>query len=236
MTLVQFIQQWNQKRADYDGAFGTQCVDLFNYYNRDVVQAKPIGTPDSGGAKDLWKSPSINRDEKYTRFSVNDTPQPGDVAVWDGTMPGSGGYGHVAIVLNTKPNNQIEVFEQVPGSAAYGTIRSKSHLFGYLRPKSNIKGVQPVAKSIYKPSRADIKKAWNELYGTNPSEANYNHYTPKDISWLWHDFAYSLKKKLDAEKKNTEDVRAYWKAEAAKAAAGSITKAMALDYLNKNLQ
>ena len=41
-TVDAFVNRWNGSYADYDGAYGAQCVDLFNYYNRDVVKAPRI--------------------------------------------------------------------------------------------------------------------------------------------------------------------------------------------------
>lgn len=37
--LDAFVTKYNGKYIDYDGMYGAQCVDLFNFYNRDVMGA-----------------------------------------------------------------------------------------------------------------------------------------------------------------------------------------------------
>ena len=89
---------------------------------------------------------------------------------------------------------------QCPGHLDLNRLRAEANK--WKSGQYNTKGQLKVAeKTIYKPNKADIDKAWAELYGTKPSQRNYDHYTQRDISWLWHDFAYSLKKQLDAKAK-----------------------------------
>ncbi len=128
-----FIKKWDGKRADYDKAFGAQCVDLFTYYGLEVVGAKPEG----GDAKTRYRKTA-----GYTRVSAGSAAKKGDVAVW-----GNGRYGHIAIVYkDTAANSKtLPIFSQnhqAPydggrnSKAAKVPSYSKTGLLGYLRPNS----------------------------------------------------------------------------------------------------
>jgi hypothetical protein len=122
-----FVAKWNGKYADYDLVYGAQCFDLFNFYNRDVVHAARA----SGMyAYQIWDTYDRS---KYTRVAAGSTPRKGDVAVWSSSYPnGSGGAGHVAIVLGTSGSG-FTALTQNPG-ATHITTFSKAYLRGFLRP------------------------------------------------------------------------------------------------------
>ncbi|GAA3528364.1 hypothetical protein AFL01nite_02430 [Aeromicrobium flavum] len=121
-----FVKKHNGRYVDFDGAYGAQCHDLAQFYNRDVVKARFISTPYTGGAKDAWRTYDSSR---YTKVSAGSAPRKGDLAVW-----GNGQYGHIAIVLANAGNN-VKVLTQNPGATKVANL-SKSGLLGYLRPKS----------------------------------------------------------------------------------------------------
>lgn len=131
MTLTGFVQKYNGKKVDFDGAFGAQCVDLFRQYNKDVY-----GLPHTGvveGAKDLFLGyEQLPVERRYYEVVNKDEIIPGDVVVWDGTTTNE--YGHVAIVLGNLDDNII-VFEQ-DGFAQDGakiSLRARANLLGALR-------------------------------------------------------------------------------------------------------
>ncbi|WP_125778305.1 CHAP domain-containing protein [Antribacter gilvus] len=122
-----FVSTWNGRYADYDGYYGAQCVDLFNYYNRDVVGAS---WPPVSYAYQLYDTYDTS---KYTRVSASSAPRKGDVAVWGSNFPnGSGGAGHVAIVLSST-STTVRVLTQNPGATQVMDI-TRSYLRGFLRP------------------------------------------------------------------------------------------------------
>lgn len=125
-----FKTKWLGKAADYDGAYGAQCVDLFNFYNRDVIGATRAAVSYAYQLYDVYDS------SKYTRVSASSAPKKGDVAVYASTTPGSGGAGHVALVLGTSGSSLV-VLQQNANGRMYVTQdnASKSNLRGYLRPK-----------------------------------------------------------------------------------------------------
>jgi hypothetical protein len=115
---------------DFDGQFGAQCVDVFQYYNRDVVGGPQVW----GNGKDYWPQAALMG--KYTRLGPGVTAQFGDVMCWNGHYGLVNGimYGHIAVVIKDLGNGWVECFTQNPGNAHIANL-SKQGLQGYLRPK-----------------------------------------------------------------------------------------------------
>lgn len=137
MLLEEFVNKYNGKKVDFDGAFGAQCVDLPRQYWKEC-----LGIPEhtgscatTGGAKDLFIDYSkMPLEKKYFHKITNKSFIPGDVVIWDSTETNK--YGHVAIYLG-KLNNALIVFEQdgFKQDGAKITLRSKNNLLGALRKK-----------------------------------------------------------------------------------------------------
>lgn len=132
MTVDQFIAKHNGHKWDFDGAYGAQCVDLIQFYNRDVVGAPRL----SGNAKDLYGNASGNH---YHKLGAGTAPAKGDVAVWGASV--GGGYGHAGIVT-ADLGGSVRILSQNNHSPYNGTTpteiisMSKSGIIGYLRPKN----------------------------------------------------------------------------------------------------
>ncbi|MDN5545860.1 MAG: CHAP domain-containing protein [Rhodococcus sp. (in: high G+C Gram-positive bacteria)] len=124
-----FVRQYNGRYVDFDRAFGAQCLDLVQFYNRDVVRARFMATPYSMGAKDTWRTYDTSR---YTKVSASSKPRKGDVAIWGSVYGGQ--YGHIAIVLADEGKG-VKVLTQNPGATRATTLR-KAGLLGYIRPRS----------------------------------------------------------------------------------------------------
>jgi hypothetical protein len=130
------LQSWlnanNNKYIDYDGAYGAQCVDLYDTYTQNFVGGKPIMV---GYAPEIYNHYDSNA---YNRLGNNAPSRMGDVAIW-----GQGPYtpsGHVAIVVGDNGNGTLRVLQSNAtnlGSRGNSIISniSKSALIGYLRPK-----------------------------------------------------------------------------------------------------
>ena len=141
-----FVSQWNGHYAKFDSVYGAQCVDLFDFYNRDVV-----GAPSKafGNAYTIYGAASASYYAKHAAGSGY-VPVKGDVAVWNSSAPGSGGAGHVAIVLGVVSASTISILTQNRGAndgppSAGLTVdkdmnpteianHSTSYLTGYLHP------------------------------------------------------------------------------------------------------
>ena len=134
MKFNEFINKYNNKYVDYDGAYGGQCVDLFRMYCKEVLeigQARAVN-----GAKNFWTNYS-NDPNLYNNFikiknTLSFVPQKGDIAIWH-----NGTYGHIAICTGNGDTKSFEIFEQ------NRPLKSKCHLgrdhyrnfYGVLRPK-----------------------------------------------------------------------------------------------------
>ncbi|MGN0063807.1 MAG: CHAP domain-containing protein [Nocardioides sp.] len=136
-TVDEFVAAYNGRYVDVDGFPAEQpyqCTDLFNKFHSEVMGGSYVRMDISGGAKDLWSTSNAQIANLYTKVSASATARKGDVAVWSGNMAGSGGYGHVAIVLTDK-GSALSTLTQNPGATTIKDI-GKTHLLGYLRPKS----------------------------------------------------------------------------------------------------
>ncbi len=125
-----FINQYNNKYIDYDGKYGNQCVDLYNYYTRAIGGINIM----VGYAPEIFN----NYDTKaYKRIGANERGQTGMVAVF--RPGGSTPSGHVAIVVGDNGNGTLRVLHSnatSAGSAGNTVISniSKASLMGYLVP------------------------------------------------------------------------------------------------------
>ncbi len=110
--------------VDKDGAYGYQCMDLYNDYCELVLEL--YGDTGAPLAKDILNNPYVRenfeRIDNYPEF----VPQKGDVAVWTG-----GNYGHVAICLGPADLNTFVTLDQ---NWQYQKLTIEYHDYLYLGP------------------------------------------------------------------------------------------------------
>jgi len=88
MTFETFFNLFNETRVDFDGYYGTQCVDLVKFWSRAIG-----GPPIKGNAKTL-----LTQGGDFYAVILNqpmNIPKKGDIVVWGSGM--GGGFGHTAI-------------------------------------------------------------------------------------------------------------------------------------------
>lgn len=97
-TLDAFQAQHLGAYLDYDGLYGAQCVDLIDFYCRDVLGIPIVWA----NAVDWWQ-----RDGAYLQWTANRVGDPsskparGDIVVWGPDQRvGTGVFGHIAICLD----------------------------------------------------------------------------------------------------------------------------------------
>lgn len=137
ISIDQFVKKYDGKAVDFDKAYGAQCVDLFNFYNSEVVGAPWIGTPITGGARDLWENAKGAPSKHYRRLAVGAQILRGDVLVYGeplGRAVVKGRtifFGHVRIALGGG-----RTIEQNGRISQRTTIQplSTSGMIGILRP------------------------------------------------------------------------------------------------------
>lgn len=155
ISIQDFVKKYDGKAVDFDKQFGAQCVDLFNFYNAEVVGAPWIGTPATGGARDLYEVDSTTRNEHYKKLAANSPLQPGDVEVAgepNGRFISNGKtlfLGHVRIYIGD--GRYIEQNGKISQQTAITTANLPGKL-GILRPlkfigENSPQNVEPPTKN-----------------------------------------------------------------------------------------
>lgn len=134
MKLEQFIEEKLNKKIDYDGYYGYQCVDLIREYIKDVLEIEQIERVE--GAKEIYEKYKQHEITKKYFDKVNKNRlEYGDIIVYRSQldeMPG-----HTAIVI-AKEKSYLIVLEQ-NGYKQDGTKiikRSYKNALGGLRLRS----------------------------------------------------------------------------------------------------
>lgn len=137
MNYDEFVIKWNGKKADWDGHFAGQCVDLFRYYCDEVLE---IPQPDGVfGAANFWydfyTDPILY--QNFERITNTDTfiPQKGDVGVWDWGI--SGGFGHIGMCNGEGNTLWFKSFDQNWRTLSVSEMITHTYnkFLGVLRPK-----------------------------------------------------------------------------------------------------
>lgn len=127
MKFSEFINKIKSMGGiDKDGAYGKECMDLWNYYAVNVLGLQD-GKTGADCAKNILNNAyvmaNVERINNYLEF----TPQKGDIAVWTGSR-----YGHVAICLGV--NDGIETFKSLDQNWVPNTLTEEWHNYTYMSP------------------------------------------------------------------------------------------------------
>lgn len=107
------------KALDFDGAYGAQCVDLFNFYLRDVWGiASPIGAYPVATASQIF---NYNAPAGWTKIAGANDFRVGDIVIWD---KGNGSTtGHVALVYAVN-GGTVQILQQNFNKQHYCTVNN----------------------------------------------------------------------------------------------------------------
>lgn len=128
---------------DTDGN-GAWCFDVFRKYSTDVLHAPSSMASGkySDAASDIYKQYGSNETQNYyDRIPFGtESPQAGDIIVYDAIAPWNTTYGHVGLVV--EGGDQFTTLEQaVNGSDTAITVPRSTlttpGILGYLRPKAH---------------------------------------------------------------------------------------------------
>lgn len=127
-----FLGEWEGKQVtDYGG----ECVALVAQYCAE--NGKPIAY---ANAKDWFNHPALADAFDSIPNDPNDpsqVPARGNPIIWSGDLPGSGGYGHIAIFDEVLPDHQFQSFDQNwGGSSAHFQTHTWAYALGWLAPKA----------------------------------------------------------------------------------------------------
>lgn len=127
MTLTSFVKANQGHQVDYDGAYGSQCVDLAREYLDDVLGVEQF--PPVVGAYEIYeKCTNLKKIPESLRADYSK----GDLLVWGPTDTNP--YGHVAILVAVYNTFNLVVFEQngFTQDGAKLVMRSREGLLGGL--------------------------------------------------------------------------------------------------------
>lgn len=155
------------KWRDYDGKYGAQCVDLFNFYVQEVFGVRPYDYFAVAYAYQL-SSRNVPSGWQKIQNTPDFLPQPGDIAIWNSNH---GGTGHVAIIVSATLTSFVSIDQNwvnssKNGSAAAQVTHNYNNFWGVIRPKFD----SPVPS---KPNVWTTKSVYNstenvEIYWTKP--------------------------------------------------------------------
>ena len=136
MNYDGFIAKYLGKAIDWDGQYGAQCVDEIAQYCVD--NGKPVAY---ANAKDWANHPALRGAFDWTDNNPSDynqVPKRGDIIVWGGGLPGSGGYGHIAIFDMIVKPGVFQSLDQNWGGQYVHFIPNHSwdYILGWWTPKA----------------------------------------------------------------------------------------------------
>lgn len=142
MRYDDFINTYLGKSIDWDGQYGFQCVDEVAQYCSD--NGKPVAY---ANAKDWFQHPALDGAFDSIGNDPNDpnqVPTRGDIVIWGGNSPGSGGYGHIAIFDMAIDVNHFQSLDQNwNGAYVHFVTHSWSYVIGWLHPKEDPAPLSP---------------------------------------------------------------------------------------------
>lgn len=197
------IMNWanSQKGAhlNYDGRYGAQCVDLFNYYVQHTTGVSPY----SQGFGVAYAYQLFDRDSPYFTktanipSNANQLPQPGDAIIFANGYRGVNLGGHVAIVADAnastvtileqnsdgrahESNNGVQVNGSPVAQNTYTWSSIGRWCRGWLTPNNITTPKQPVQNNQttkggdMPATRQDIIDIYLTVRGSHPSEEEIN--------------------------------------------------------------
>ena len=160
ITFEQFIEKWLGKKADFDGAYNGQCVDLFRFYVQEVLGLpQPKGV---SGAKNFWTNyesdPSLKNYYEKIPNTPSNIPKNGDVVFWN--EKAGGGYGHVAMWIEGDVNKFTSFDQNWPTlSVCTKTVHDYKNVYGWFRPKVTN---PPPIEEMFQKCVTDRDSHWND--------------------------------------------------------------------------
>lgn len=171
MSLAEFFKTYLGKSVDYDGASGTQCVDLIKLYLKYVFGIIPRAIGNAHAYFDNFTLHGfLNKNFVRIKNSKKFIPMQGDICVWSKKM---NKYGHVSIATGKGDTSDFESFDMNwNGKAAKFVIHTYNYFLGVLRP-INREGID--GAKLYRVTRAVNVR---EGAGTGSRRIMYDEFTP----------------------------------------------------------
>ena len=126
MKFNEFIEYVKKSNGvDTDGSYAHQCMDLYNFYCKNVLEIE--GKTGCDYANLIVNNNNVmDKVEKINNYPEF-VPQKGDIAVWLG-----GEHGHVAICLGIGDTNTFKTIDQ--NFSKYRELTEEIHNYTYMSP------------------------------------------------------------------------------------------------------
>lgn len=136
--------------AKYNGQhidiFGGQCVANVAVYCRD--NGMPIAYAD---AHNWWQHPSLTGAFDFIANNPadpNQLPKRGDIMIWNGNVPNSGGAGHIGIYLGGSSPTWTGFDQNWGGNYCHQVTHNWSWIIGWATPKTAAPAPQPQGEEM----------------------------------------------------------------------------------------
>lgn len=131
ITFDQFITKWLNKKIDWDGAFGAQCVDLYRQYVFEVIGCPQ--SPPVDGAAAIW---TTYLSTYFTRIAntPDGIPVKGDIMIWNRNV--GYGYGHVGVFTSGDVMSFTSLDQNWSIVATHYQRHDYANVLGWLHPKT----------------------------------------------------------------------------------------------------
>jgi hypothetical protein len=160
MTLEAFIKKWTGKKCDFDGKWPNECVDLYRWYVKEVLNLPQ--SPPVRGAYNIWNTYLKNHFSRITN-TPEGVPHKGDIVIWNSQT--GGGFGHVAIFVEGSVSKFTSFDANWNGRLPHLQNHYYKNVLGWLRPKSSIINDMKITNQTKIPQIKDweVQKIKSEL-------------------------------------------------------------------------
>lgn len=151
MSFDSFVEKYEGKLTDYDGAYGVQCVDLAKLYIDKVLGVKPQSIGNAHAYFDNFENTYLKDLFIKIPYKKGKKAKRGDLVVWGKLYNGRSQNGHIAIATGVQNSVSITTYDENWGSKEMKkVVHSLSGISGFLRP---VEALQADEKQYFKKCR-----------------------------------------------------------------------------------
>jgi prefoldin subunit 5 len=141
MTAQEYLDAYQGQSLLYntnDPTLRGQCVQAVCFFT--TANNCPVAWADAY----YWKDLASQHPDKYEWIANTPgvVPAPGDIVIWDRTLPGSAAAGHIAVCLRPLPGTGtfVSVDQNWGGKTVHAVTHNYSYVIGWLRIKQALEG------------------------------------------------------------------------------------------------